>query len=296
VRSRNDGKVQGYFGTRSYYSFNQVHSIRFLADFGFLDIESEPETRWTDGVRRAPGTSGLLSVRYTLLRDHPNLTEGPTHAKLAQFENIGLYENRLFVPLGASYDRVIPLDALYALDIGGRRLAIQRAAAIDPSEAPAAVAALAPLDAAEVAAAVERYDLDAALADVACLAAERVAWESISHNRLSGRIDLARTKLVFLSIPFDRGWRAEVDGAEVELIRTNVGFLGLLLPAGPHTIALRFEPRFGRAAAAVSLFGVGLYAFGLRRGWWKLEPEELHADAAGADEAAGDGVPEAPGR
>jgi len=265
VRSRNDAKVQGYFGTTSYYSFNQIYTIRFLAELGFLDIASEPETRWTDGVNRAPGMSGLLSVRYSLLRDHPNLRPNPTLRKIAQFDDVGLYENLLFVPLGSTYDRVIPEPALHDLDTAGRRLALQRAAAIDPSESPEAIAALRPLTASEIVSELPQYDLAAARQDVSRLTEDTVAWASIAHNLLRGRIDLERTKLVFLSIPFDRGWRAEVDGAAAKLIRTNIGFLGLLLPAGSHAITLRYEPRFGRAAAATSLLGLALYALGLRR-------------------------------
>jgi hypothetical protein len=56
-------------------------------------------------------------------------------------------------------------------------------------------------------------------------------------------------------------WRAEIDGQPTEVLRVSCGLMGVQLPAGTHTILLRYQPpRVYALAAVVSIvaFLVGL--------------------------------------
>jgi uncharacterized membrane protein YfhO len=56
-------------------------------------------------------------------------------------------------------------------------------------------------------------------------------------------------------------WRAEIDGQSTEVLRVSCGLMGVQLPAGTHTILLRYQPpRVYALAAVVSIvaFLVGL--------------------------------------
>jgi hypothetical protein len=58
-------------------------------------------------------------------------------------------------------------------------------------------------------------------------------------------------------------WRAEIDGHPTEVLRASCGLMGLELPAGSHTIVLRYQtPRVYAVAAVISfatlLAGVGI--------------------------------------
>ncbi len=49
--------------------------------------------------------------------------------------------------------------------------------------------------------------------------------------------------LLFLSETYyPEGWKAYLDGTEVPILRTNYLFRGIVVPAGEHTIEMRFEP------------------------------------------------------
>jgi hypothetical protein len=63
-----------------------------------------------------------------------------------------------------------------------------------------------------------------------------------------------------------RGWRAELDGVEVPLLRVD-GFLqGVALPAGRHEVRFRYRPRAFFAGAAISALTLaGLTALCLAR-------------------------------
>jgi len=69
------------------------------------------------------------------------------------------------------------------------------------------------------------------------------------------------------------GWRASVDGRPAPLLRTNLLFRGVPVPAGSHRVRLWFDPlsvKLGFAVSAVALAanlaGLALYGRWLRRG------------------------------
>jgi uncharacterized membrane protein YfhO len=80
-----------------------------------------------------------------------------------------------------------------------------------------------------------------------------------SHNQLQGTITLQKPKILYFSIPYDKGWKATVDGKEMPLERVNIGFTGLLLEQGQHTIQLQFTPPLLKEGAMISALGLVLY-------------------------------------
>lgn len=62
-----------------------------------------------------------------------------------------------------------------------------------------------------------------------------------------------------LSDPHYPGWRAYVDGFEVELLRANYLFRAVALPPGEHDVAFVFDPPSIRLGAALSAAGLGLF-------------------------------------
>ena len=63
----------------------------------------------------------------------------------------------------------------------------------------------------------------------------------IGKNCVSGKINLEKTKILCLSIPYSKGWTAYVDGQETDLMVANTWCIGLALDEGEHDIELRYE-------------------------------------------------------
>lgn len=63
----------------------------------------------------------------------------------------------------------------------------------------------------------------------------------VGTNEVTGTISLNQEKTLVLSIPYQNGWKAYVDGEETELLQANYMYMALPLEAGDHTIKLTFE-------------------------------------------------------
>ena len=60
---------------------------------------------------------------------------------------------------------------------------------------------------------------------------------------------------------FADGWRAEIDGTRARIDPADVLFQSVQVPAGVHTVTLRYQPesfRLGLAATSAGLIGVVL--------------------------------------
>lgn len=64
---------------------------------------------------------------------------------------------------------------------------------------------------------------------------------NVGNDRVSGTISLEKNKILCLSIPYSKGWRAKVDGKDAELLKANSLFMALPLKAGDHKIELEYH-------------------------------------------------------
>lgn len=94
-----------------------------------------------------------------------------------------------------------------------------------------------------------------------------------TSRTVSGKIDVKEDDYLFLSIPYDKGWKATVDGKETKLLKLNDAFLGLDLEKGTHTVELKYtSPGFviGAIVSSISLIVTLLLGFVLSRKQKKL--------------------------
>jgi hypothetical protein len=86
--------------------------------------------------------------------------------------------------------------------------------------------------------------------------AHSVSW-SWGTNGGSGRVtQLRATSLLVVSSTAMPGWRVAVDGHPRQPLRANGAHLGVVVPAGDHTVTARYEPTAVRVGAYGTLVGV----------------------------------------
>jgi len=77
-----------------------------------------------------------------------------------------------------------------------------------------------------------------------------------SNEYIEGTIDTTEGGTLVTSIPYSPGWEVRVDGETVDTEKVNVGFVGIPISAGEHTIEFSYQTPFLTTGALLT--GVGL--------------------------------------
>ena len=77
-----------------------------------------------------------------------------------------------------------------------------------------------------------------------------------TNDNFSTSINVNEDGILYTSIPFDLGWTAYVDGVEVKPEKVNLGFIGLNLSKGYHTIEFRYMSPFVIEGSVVSFISI----------------------------------------
>jgi len=77
----------------------------------------------------------------------------------------------------------------------------------------------------------------------------------IDYQPDSLRLSVRTPQAAFLVLAenYYPGWRARVDGIPVEIVRADIAFRGLVVPAGAHQVAMRFQPSILPISLAISI-------------------------------------------
>ena len=197
--------------------------------------------------------NSLTAVKYLLSKEP---LERPGYRQVGTAGEVRIYLNERALPLGFLYHGAVDPAAFAALTPKRRDLALLEG--FVPGESlraqPALLASHARGRVGLEPAALEEGAFDERYrAAVEALRREPLVLDSFREDRIRGRVAAREAGVLFLSIPFNRGWRATIDGQATAVHRINVGFVGIAIPAGDHAVELRFVPEGGRLGFAVSL-------------------------------------------
>lgn len=64
---------------------------------------------------------------------------------------------------------------------------------------------------------------------------------SYSDSGFDATIKLGKKKLVFFSVPYDQGWKAQVNGNDTDIIKVDFGFMAVPCEQGENTIKFTYE-------------------------------------------------------
>ena len=273
--SMNDAKVQDYFGTKSYHSFNQLNYIRFLGALDIIDETNENETRWAPGLGPSRGgprplLSTMVSNKYILTKAGKDRPVAVGYQHIGDFGDVSVFQNQYFLPLGFTYDKVILRSEFDKMekDKVSKDIALLKAFVVEDDKA-AAFSSYGKLDLSQIN--PQAYSEIALVADVKARKQEHMKIIDFKNAHIKGEITLSEDKVVFLSIPFDKGWSATVDGQPAEIHQLNVGFSGLALTKGSHQIELMYATPYASTGRWITLLALLGYA-GLL--FWRKKTEE----------------------
>ncbi|MFN8356648.1 MAG: YfhO family protein [Spirosomataceae bacterium] len=266
LNSSNDSKIQNYYGSRCYSSFNQVNYIRYLRKLHLINPNDELSTRFIfNGLALDPiAGAGLCNIKYFLSHKNRTTDLGPLgYEYVTRTPELWIYKYRFSLPLGVTYRSYLLSDELDKQEGKfEKQYALTRGVALDTEQH-------------ELMKQLEKIPEDTLLTvsltslerNINALKEDSLTIQAFEPTHVKGSISLKTNKLLFLSIPHDRGWKATVDGNETPIERVNMGFMGLMLSKGKHEIELHFEPPMVKIGCIVSL----LFLLGYAGVIWKLK-------------------------
>ncbi|WP_295067566.1 YfhO family protein [Ruminococcus sp.] len=88
------------------------------------------------------------------------------------------------------------------------------------------------------------------------LADEQLEIKKFSDTKIRGRINASEDGVMFLSIPYEKGWSVYIDGEKVETFKLLQAMTGVRVGKGSHDISIEYTPEgfvLGVTATVVSL-------------------------------------------
>ena len=265
--SDNDGMAQGYNGTSSYSSFNQLNFINYLALMGIVDKTSEKDTRWAGSFEDRASLEAQNQVKYILAKTEISpiweyICEPPL-----TFGNVKLFKNKFVLPFGYTYSKCIRESDFAGLSLYQKDFVTLKACILKDAD----MATVAPMETFLLRDTIPMgpFSLDAYRADINALSKDTLAVTLFTDTHITGSITATATRLMYLSIPFDKGWQLLVDGKPTPKLMVNGGMTGIYLTTGRHTIELVYKLRFVSMGLLMSVVGflayVGIWVLSKRK-------------------------------
>jgi hypothetical protein len=116
--------------------------------------------------------------------------------------------------------------------------------------------------------------IERAYADAECVGAAGAAGPGRANvvarslNTLTLQVEAPEDSWLVISESWDAGWQAAVDGVGTRVIPGDYAFRALRVPAGTHTVEMRYQPLSFVVGAVVS--GLAWLALAVLVGWWLL--------------------------
>jgi uncharacterized membrane protein YfhO len=256
--SLNDSKVQHYFGTSSYHTFNQLNYINFLSACDVLNSKVETETRWALGVKNDPLLQVLTGVRYLLFKgnwgSYPILTD--IYTKIGDFNDVTVLKSKYALPMGVAYDAYMMQSDFSRLDSEHKQIALLKSVII-PDGLASELSTMTRLLGSDLP--TGTYSVNELANDTDKLKSNSFHLNSFSNNRIDGEINTKIKQLVFFSFPFDNGWSAKVNGNDATILMVDGGLSAVLVGPGKNAIRLHYFPPFVKKGLYLTLLGLLIF-------------------------------------
>jgi hypothetical protein len=254
IPSDNEAMVQGYRGLKSYNGNNQPNYIRFLQYSGIFVIYPNPKfpppkgarpqdivgpnLNYINGVGNRYLLQSFLGVKYFLAKEDSNIEFPKYYRYFTTVNDIKIYKNNYYLPLGFTFDSFITHDEFMILNNSMRDLALLSFVVVDNENELSGILSKGNIGA------LSFINTDENIGD---LIGKRMEdnFKIISYkdNDIIGQINTSRNKILVLTIPYDKDWFVYINGQEAKSIRVDGGLIGVKLSSGKYAIEIKYIPQ-----------------------------------------------------
>ena len=250
----NDPQIQNFNGLTDYAEWNQFNYVSFLNELHVKNYADSLYSKWLFGLSDRVLLKTLLSVKYAFSKQKDYNAAAVGYDSVTTVGDVRVYKNKYFLPLGFTYDKFITLPEFRNSMVD---IMMLNAFVADDIDIPA-------FNGMQQLTSQNKFPdmtFDNYNGYVSSLKKDSLHITHFDDNNIKGSIHVDEKKLLFLSIPYDKGWHAMVDGKEATAYKVNIGFTGIVLDRGDHTVEMRYVVPYFAAGASTSAIAILLYVF-----------------------------------
>ena len=227
--TRNNSLVMNYFGLKSYTSFNSKSTYDFCRLFNLIKKGHWANIlpSWDPTIQRY-SLLNILSVKYLLSKE-------AIHSKglvlIDKYNGIKVYRNLNFFPLGVSFKHFITENKLQWYSDSLKDEIVNSNLVIQEKDVQN----------------MKSYFQDTSVS-------ENFKVIKFSQSEIEGTLNSKSKKILFFSIPFDKGWDISLNNKKVDFYKVNIGFIGVPIEKGINKIKLKFSPPLFKLGMYISIF------------------------------------------
>ena len=238
-----------YLGLPTINAFHSVVSPSIMEFYDYIGVERSVASRPSTDV---PAIRSLLSVKYLLNRtDGDSFVNDNGETAMSGYEyqktsgNYYVYKNNNYVPYGFSYDYYMSYDFCDEYSKSNRSRMMLKAIVLDEEQIKKYGEYMTDITSlttggTHLQSGVTLSITDNAIETDAALLRKTSAQEfKVDNNGFTAKVSREKKSLVFFSVPYDKGWKAYVNGKETTVEKVNVGFMAVAVDEGVSQI--RFE-------------------------------------------------------
>ena len=256
----NDAMVFGYYGTTSYSTYNNLDYIRFLMAIDAINRANGPgEAQSSPGLLCCPLLLTFACEKYVITDNPVPFQLAAAYEFVRRYNDVYVFRNNLSLPFGVVFTRYIPEDVFFQLAGATKGPALLHAAVLSATNViNKSGLSLLSLDELEQ----RMREVSVGDAFIECRATA-LRINAFTQTRVSGTVRLDENGILIFQMPFDAGWHSFVNGRAAPTIKVDVGLLGVVLPAGQHTVELIYRPPYLYLGAVVTLVSCAIFSFSL---------------------------------
>ena len=225
----NDSMAIGYNGISVYNSSGNKNVHEFVLKL-LPEFISGPTVSYNSflNVYDNAEMAALLGVKYVL--SYFDLSAIPGYELINQIESLRIYRNTLCDGIGRFYNKVISQEE-YENDV-------QTSESMDV---------------------FQTLILDNGCSDILTNVHGKVEFKQ-GHNsaHIKGSVFASDDGWLFVSIPYEDGWNATIDGEKTTIVRADYGFSALHIAKGEHDIEFCYKTPYLTSGIIISIIGVAL--------------------------------------
>lgn len=249
-----------------FWDLSSMRCFHSCVDPAIMDFYAEIDQQRDVATRMEPEyypLRSLNSVRYYFdeLTDKQRSgeTENPkseTVPKLLGFTYIdtmngfNIYENENYIPMGFAFDYYTDDEAIKDHEKLEKTIMLTKALVLDGNQAAVYSDYIKPYEFSD-----DELNYHNYINNCSERKAESCYYFRHDTNGFTGKIKLEEPKLVYFSIPYEKGWSAKVNGEDVKVEKVNYGMMAVLVPAGDSEIVFSYSADGQTKGIALTIFG-----------------------------------------